>query len=354
MADLVAELVTEGVVEGDHAVAARAAVHLDAVRVDATAVMRRELRDGVRMVLLAGAGGAMEPVVGVVDAVRDQLLADVLAHRAFVPAALAGIDFLEHHARRQHHFLEVHRRILADHQPAGRQGLEIFTVRLAVAREMEGAARRRQETQVDRVQQQLRRRADVDRRKLARRLALDETQGETRTDPLSRQVDAPGIARVTQSVVVELTFAEPAARGGLEEHGHAARDLHLAVAVMDRRAIARSGADADQLAVDGLRGGQIDILHPATVGRGDLDERVFAQHGAQLGAILVRQLRDGRGIVDQSEGIALGLEIQDAGRSRFDEVSRLRQQSRRRHLGRAENLARAVQHRDRDRCGVGS
>ncbi|MEY3853931.1 MAG: hypothetical protein RI910_2911 [Verrucomicrobiota bacterium] len=219
---------------------------------------------------------------------------------------------------------------------------------------MEGAARRRQEAQVDRVQQQLRRRADVDRRKFTRRLALDETQGETRTDPLSRQVDAPGIARVSQAVVVELTFAEPAARRGLEEHGHAAGDLHLAVAVMDRRAIACAGADADQLAVDGLRGGKIDILHPAAVGRGDLDERVLAQHGAQLGAILVRQLRDGRGIVDQTEGIALGLEIQDAGRSRIDEVSRLRQQSRGRHLGRAENLARAIQHRDRDRRSVGS
>jgi hypothetical protein len=142
MTDLMAELVAEGVVEGDHAVAARAAVHLDAVRVDPAAVMRRELRDGVRVVLLAGAGGAVQSVVGVVDAVRDQFLADVLAHRALVPAALARIDLLEQHSRGQHHFLEVKRSILAHDQLAGRQGLEILAVGLAVAREMEGSARR--------------------------------------------------------------------------------------------------------------------------------------------------------------------------------------------------------------------
>ena len=146
MADFVTELVAQRVIERHHPIAAGAAVDLHAVGVDAAAVVGRELGDRVRVALLAGAGGAVQSVVGVVDAVRDQLLADVLAHHAFMPAAFARIDFLEEHARGQHHFLEMKRRILADDEPAHRRGLEILAMRFRVLGETERAARGRQET----------------------------------------------------------------------------------------------------------------------------------------------------------------------------------------------------------------
>ena len=354
MADLVAELVTERVIERHHAIAARAAVHLDAIGVDAPAIMRRKLRDGIGMALLTGAGGGVQSVVGVVDAMRDQLLADVLAHRAFMPAAFARIDFLEEHARGQHHFLEVHRRILTDDQLAGRDGLEILAMRFRVLGETERAARGRQETQVDRVQQQLRRRADIDRGKLAGRLALDETQGETRTDPFSRQIGAPRVARVTQPVIREFTFAEPAATGGLEDDGLPAGDTHLLVTIMDRRAVAGAGVDADDLAVDGLRRREIDILHPASVSRSHFDEGVLGHHGAQLAAILLRQLRDAGRIIDQAERRTFRREIQPARRNAFHEVSCLRQERRRIELQRTELLAGTIHRRDRNGGRVGT
>ena len=41
---------------------------LHAIGVDAAAVVGRELGDRVRVAFLAGAGGAVQPVVGVIDA----------------------------------------------------------------------------------------------------------------------------------------------------------------------------------------------------------------------------------------------------------------------------------------------
>ena len=349
MADLVAELVAEGVVERHHAVAAGAAVDLHAVGVDAAAVVGRELGDRVRMGFLAGAGGAVESVVGVVDAVRDQLLADVLAHRAFMPAALARIDLREEHARGQHHFLQMQRSILAHDQPAHRRGLEIFAVRLRILGESERAARGRQETEVDRVQQQLRRRADVDGGELTLVAAFAEAQAQARTQPFRRQVAAPGVGGVDQAIIVQLTLAEPSTAGAFEEHALTAADADAAGAIVDRRTVAGAGVDPDHLTLEAFGRRQMDVADPASVGGLDTDEPVTTQLLLDGGSVRLRQFRDRGRIGDDADPPGRQGEIDALRRHAVHEVGRLRQLLRRGQGERAEFLAGAVDRGEHDR-----
>ena len=349
MADLVAELVAKGVIERHHAVAARAAVDLHAIGVDAAAVMGRELGDRVRVAFLAGAGGAVESVVGVIDAMRDQLLADVLAHRAFVPAALARIDFLEQHARRQHDFLEMERGVLADDEPAHRRGLEILAVRFGVLGEAERAARGGQETQVDRMQQQLRRRADVERGELAFVAAFTEAQTQAGTQPFRRQVAAPRVGGVGQAIVIQLTLAEPAAADAFEDYALTAADADGTGAVMDRRTVARPGIDPDHLAFEALGRRQMDIADPATVGGLDADDRITPEQFAHDGAARLRQFRHRRSVTDDADLPGRHGEIDTLRRRAVHEVSRLRQLLRRIQGERTELLAGAVGRGEHDR-----
>ena len=349
MADLVAELVAEGVIERHHAVAARAAVDLHAVGVDAAAVVSRELGDRIRVALLAGAGSAVQSVIGVVDAVRDQLLADVLAHRALMPAALARIDLLEQHARGQHHFLELERGVLADDEPAHRRGLEILAMRFGVFGESERAPRGRQETQVDRMQQQLRRRADVERGEFAFVAAFAEAQPQSGTQPFRRQVAAPGVEGVGKAVVIQLTLAEPATAGALEEHALAAADADAAGAIVDRRTVTRSGFDPDHLTLEARGRRQMDVADPTSVGGLDPDERVATQPLQDGGAVRLRQFRD-RGRISDDAGLPGGRsEIDALDRRAVHEIGRLRQLLRRIQGERAEFLAGAIDGGEHDR-----
>ena len=349
MADLVAELVAQGIVERHHAVAARAAMDLHAVGVDAAAVVGRELGDRVRVALLAGAGGAVQSVVGIVDAVRDQLLADVLAHRAFMPAALARIDFLEEHARGQHHFLEMKRRILADDEPAHRRGLEILAMRFGILGETERAPWGRQETQVDRMQQELRRRADVERRQFAFVAAFAEAQTQAGAQPFRRQVAAPDVRGVNQTVVVQLTLAEPAAADALKDQALTAADADAAGAIMDRRTIARPGFDPDHLTIEALGRRQMDVAGPATVSGLDADERVRTQQLTHDGAARLSKFRDRGRIVDDAGLTGGRSEIDAFHRRAVHEVGRLRQLRRRIQGERAELLAGAIDRGEHDR-----
>ena len=124
------------------------------------------------------------------------------------------------------------------------------------------------------MQQQLRRRADVGRGQFAFLAAFTEAQAQARTEPFCRQVGAPGIGGVGQTVVLQLTFAEPAAVDGLEDQALTTADADGAGAMVDRRTIARPGFDPDHLAFEALGRRQMDIADPASVGGLDADERV--------------------------------------------------------------------------------
>ena len=349
MADLVAELVAERIIERHHAVTARAAMDLHAVGVDAAAVVGRELGDRVRVAFLAGAGGAVESVVGVVDAMRDQLLADVLAHRAFMPATLARIDFLEQHAGGQHHFLEMERGVLADDEPAHRRGLEILAMRLRILGETERAPRGRQETQVDRMQQQLRRRTDVERGEFTFVAAFTEAQTQAGTEPFRRQVATPGVRGVNQTVVVQLPLAEPAAADALEDHALTAADADGAGAIMDRRTITRPGFDPDHLAFEALGRRQMDVADPPSVGGLDADERVATQLLKDGGSFRLGEPGDASRIVDRGDVAGRRSEIDALHRRAVHEVGRLRQLLRRVQGNRAEFLAGTVDGGEHDR-----
>ena len=158
----VTELVAQRVVERHDAAAARTAVSDDAVRVFARAVVSGQLSSHVGMTVFSFAGRAVDAVIGVVDAVRNQLLADALPHRTVVPVPLAGIEFDEHRSVRQHHFAQMERRVLAYDQSARRHRLEVLAMSRGILRELKPIARRNEHPQVDRVQQQLGRRADLE------------------------------------------------------------------------------------------------------------------------------------------------------------------------------------------------
>ncbi len=91
VAHLVAELVAKRGVQGDDAAPAGAAMHLHPVGVLAAAVVGRQLGHHIGVTALPLPGGAVDAVVGIVDAKGDELLADTLAHGAAVPAPLARI-----------------------------------------------------------------------------------------------------------------------------------------------------------------------------------------------------------------------------------------------------------------------
>ena len=189
----------------------QAAMHHDAVRIPAPRVVRGELGGDVGMAALSPAGGGMEPVVRVVDAMRDQLLADVLAHVAVVPAALAGIEFLEEHAGGQHHFGKREGGVWGHDEPADRHGLEILPVRFGFAGKFKLAAGRRQHAHVNRVDEQLRRRAHLQPGESALEVALAKLEREAGRNPLRRQDAAPGVAGIGEGVVVQLALANPSA-----------------------------------------------------------------------------------------------------------------------------------------------
>ena len=346
---LVAELVAERIVERDDAAAARAAVHLHAVGVDAAVVVRGELGGHVGMALLADARGAVQSVVGVVDAVRDQLLADALAHGALMPAALAGIAVLEHLAGRQHHFGQVQRGVLAHDELRRRQGLEVFAVRLGVLGEGEGRAGLGEHPDVDGVQEQLGGGADRHARQLAGDGATAETEGHAGPDPFRGQRGAPGVGGVAQPVVLELALAEPLPRDAFEKDRLAAGDVDLTRSVMDGRAVTGAGLHPHELAVEPLGRRQMDVARPATVTGLDLHRVVPDEPLAQRLALRVGQLLDVGGIVQFADVGVLDGEVDAAPGSPLHEVGRGGQHVRRVQVQRAQRPSGGIKHGDRER-----
>ena len=147
-------------------------------------------------------------------------------------------------------------------------------MRFGVLGESERAPRGREEAQVDRVQQQLRRRADVERGEFAFVAAFTEAQTQAGTEPFRRQVATPGVRGVNQTVVVQLPLTEPAAADALEDQALTAADADGAGAMMDRRTVARPGFDPDHLAVEAFGRRQMDVADPPSVGGLDADERM--------------------------------------------------------------------------------
>ena len=168
----------------------------------------------------------------------------------------------------------MERGVLADDEPAGGDGLEILAMRLGILGEPERAARGRQEAQVDRMQQKLRRRADVERGELAFGAAFAETQTQAGTQPFRGQIRTPRIGGVKQAIVIQLTLAEPTTVDALEGQALTTADAHAAGAIVDRRPIAGPGVDPDHLTIETLGRRQMDVARPAAVGGLDSDERV--------------------------------------------------------------------------------
>ena len=273
--DFVAELVADGVVEGDDAAAAGAAVDLDAVGVFAAIVVRGELGGDVRVAAFAATGGAVEAVVCVVDAVGDELFADALAHVAGVPAAFAFIEVFEQRAGGHHDFAERERGVLRDGEAAGRDGLEILAVRLGVFRKSEGVARRGEHADVDGVDEELRGRADFYPGEIAGECALADLEREAGDDGFRREHAAPRVGGVGERVVFEVAVAEPLPADAFELQRLSARHARGAAAVVNRRAVARAGFGADHFAVERLVLREVNVAHPTAVRRFDLDDGVL-------------------------------------------------------------------------------
>ena len=211
VAHLVAELVAKGSVQGDDAAPAGAAVHLHPVGVLAAAIVGRQLGHHVGVAVLPLPGGAVDAVVGIVDAKGDELLADALTHGAAVPAPLARIKVGEQGAIRQHHLRQRQRRILADDEAAGGNGLEILPLGFFIPGKGELVARAGQHADVDGVNEQLPRRPYFEVGQFAAQIPLAQAQGEAGHDPLGRQHGAPGIAGIGDAVVFQLAIADPLA-----------------------------------------------------------------------------------------------------------------------------------------------
>ena len=266
-----------------------------------------------------------------------------------MPAALARIDFLEQYARGQHDFLEMQRGVLADDEPAHRRGLEILAMRFGVLGETERAARCRQETQVDRMQQELRRRTDVERRQFTFVAALAEAQTQTGSQPFRRQVRAPGVEGVGQAIIIQITFAEPATADALEDHALTAIDADGAGSIMDRRTVARPGFDPDHLTLEAFGRRQMDVADPASVGGLDTDERITTQLLQDGGSVHLCQFSDRGRISDDADLPGGRGEIDALHRGAVHEVGRLRQLLRRIQRKGAEFLAGAIDGGEHDR-----
>ncbi|MNQ52527.1 hypothetical protein D3C85_665470 [compost metagenome] len=266
VAHLVAEFVAKGAVERDDPAPARAAVHLDAVGVLATAVMGRQLGDHIGMAAFPLAGGAVDAVVRVVYPVRDQLLADTLAHGAGVPAPLARVKVGEQGAVWQHHFRQRQGGILADDQPAGGHRLEIFPVGLGLPGEGKLIAGRGQHADVDGVDEQLARGPNLQIHQFTALRPLTQLQAQARLDPVGWQHGAPGVGRIADAVVLELPVPDPLAIDELELQHLTTGERHLTATVAHRRVVARIGACTYHLALQGGPLRQIDIPDPAAIG----------------------------------------------------------------------------------------
>ena len=132
VADLVAELVAHGVVQRKDAVAAAQAVGLSPVAVHARGMVNdRRLRE-LRL-LLADHAGAGDAPVGQVDAGTEGGFGRVFAHVAAVNAAFTRTGGVVDHAAADHHPVQLHVLVLANHQARNRHCLEIFGGRLSWA-----------------------------------------------------------------------------------------------------------------------------------------------------------------------------------------------------------------------------
>lgn len=103
VADFMTELVAQRIIESDDAAAPRAAMHHNTIRVLALSVVCGQLSDQIGMARFSFARRAVDSIVGVVDAMGNQFLADALAHCAGMPASLARIVSGEQGSIWQHH-----------------------------------------------------------------------------------------------------------------------------------------------------------------------------------------------------------------------------------------------------------
>lgn len=262
----------------------------------------------VGMAILALASRAVDAVVGIVDAVRDQLLADPLPHRPVVPVPFARIEFQKQRAVGQHHLPEGERSILTDDHPAGRDGLEVFAVSRRVLRKEELVSCWGQHPQIDRVQQQFGGGADREFGEISAEFPSAKRQREARSDPRGGEHATPGIHGIGKPLILELTFQDPLAPHEHELEKIVAGDGGGSVAVVDRRRVGCPGTDSDHLLLEVRVRGQVDVAHPLAVSRLDLDDRARPQpleqeRGAGVAELFEVALRvDGRdGAVSRGE-----------------------------------------------------
>ena len=222
-------------------------------------------------------------------------------------------------------------------------------MRLGVLGERERVARRGQEAQVDRVDEQLRRGADLHRGEFPDGGAAPEAQAQARLHPLGGQHRAPGVAGVGQRVVLQFAVAEPAPARAFEGLRLAAADADGPLAVVDRRTVAGARDHAHDLAVESLARGQVDVARPLPVRGPDLDQGGGAQAFTQRGACAVGELADLGRAPDRGDGLVGRREIQALVRHAVEVVGRLRQLARRVHRQGAPFLAVLALGRDQQR-----
>ena len=309
MTHLVAELVAKGRVQGDYAAPAGAAMYLHSVGVLAATVVGSQLGHHIGVAALPLPRRAVDAVVGIVDAVGDELLADALAHGAVVPAPFARIEVGEQGAIRQHHLGQRQGGILTHDETAGRYGLEVLPMRLGILGKGKLVARCGQHADVDGVDQQLPRCPHLEARQLAVELVMTEPQAESRYYPFGGQYPAPGIAGVGDAVIFQLTVTDPLTAHKFELLALTAGEGHLTATESDSRVVAGIGSEAHHLAFQRRIRRQINVAYPAPVCGLDGHKRMDSQLAQQEGAGRITQLCQFAAAVDDACGTGARGEI---------------------------------------------
>ncbi len=100
-----------------------------------------------------------------------------------MPVPLTRIKVGEQRPIRQHYLAQEKRRVLAHDHPAGRRGLEVFPMRFRIFGKGELIAWGGQHPYVDRVNEQLAGRPDLEVRQLTAELSLSNLQNQAGHDP---------------------------------------------------------------------------------------------------------------------------------------------------------------------------